>query len=168
MARYTPAHAFDYTQHALQRTSQNEFPAAEYAADPVLPFSLEFVSAKTVRLKMNTGVVVQTPEASLMLVKDPLSKISDWTYTKLKNGHQYKSAFGTVTLMENPWAVEFRDAKGNLLTKTRHSSDNKGYTANMPFCFVRRAADYSRSVGAVFEISPDEKNLWLWRIIWQF
>ena len=156
-ARYTPAHAFDYTQHALQRTSQNEFPAAEYAADPVLPFSLEFVSAKTVRLKMNTGVVAQTPEASLMLVKDPLSKISDWTYTKLKNGHQYKSAFGTVTVMENPWAVEFRDAKGNLLTKTRHSSDNKGYTANIPFCFVRRAADYSRSVGAVFEISPDEK-----------
>ena len=36
-ARYTPAHAFDYTQHSLQRIIQNEFPAAEYAADPVLP-----------------------------------------------------------------------------------------------------------------------------------
>ena len=156
-ARYTPAHAFDYTQNSLQRTTQNEFPAAEYAADPVLPFSLEFVSAKTVRLKMQTGTVVQTPEPSLMLVNDPLSNQTGWQYSKIKNGHQYKSAFGSVTVMENPWAIEFRDAKGNLLTKTRHSSDNKGFCANMPFCFVRRAADYSRSVGAVFEISPDEK-----------
>ena len=156
-ARYTPAHAFDYTQHALQRTTQNEFPAAEYAADPVLPFSLEFISAKTVRLKMQTGTVVQTAEPSLMLVKDPLSNQAAWQYSKVKNGHLYKSAYGSVTVMENPWAVEFRDAKGNLLTKTRHSSDNKGFCANMPFCFVRRAADYSRSVGAVFEISPDEK-----------
>ena len=156
-ARYTPAHAFDYTQHALQRTTQNEFPAAEYAADPILPFSLEFVSAKTVRLKMQTGTVVQTPEPSLMLVKDPLSNQAGWQYSKIKNGHLYKSAYGSVTVMENTWAVEFRDAKGNLLTKTRHSSDNKGFCANMPFCFVRRAADYSRSVGAVFEISPDEK-----------
>ena len=156
-AMYHPAHAFDYTQQALQRVPQNEFPAAEYAADPVLPFTLEFVSAKTVRLKMQTGTVVQQPEPSLMLVKDPLSKMSDWTYSKIKNGHQYKSAFGSVTVMENPWAIEFRDVKGKLLTKTHHSSDNKGFCANMPFCFVRRAADYSRSVGAVFEISPDEK-----------
>jgi alpha-D-xyloside xylohydrolase len=156
-ARYTPAHAFDYTQHSLQRTQQNEFPAAEYAADPVLPFSIEFVSAKTVRLKMNTGTVVQAPEPSLMLVNDPLSKIGDWQYIKIKNGHEYKSAFGTVTIKEIPWAVEIRDAKGNILTKTRHNSDNKGFCANMPFCFVRRAADYSRSVGAVFEILPDEK-----------
>ena len=136
-ARYTPAHAFDYTQNSLQRTTQNEFPAAEYAADPVLPFSIEFVSAKTVRLKMQTGTVVQTPEPSLMLVKDPLSNQAAWQYSKTKNGHLYKSAYGSVTVMENPWAVEFRDAKGNLLTKTRHSSDNKGFCANMPFCFVR-------------------------------
>ena len=80
-----------------------------------------------------------------------------WQYFKIKNGHLYKSAYGSVAVMENPWAVEFRDAKGNLLTKTRHSSDNKGFCANMPFCVVRRAADYSRSVWAVFEISPDEK-----------
>ena len=53
-AMYHPAHAFDYTQQALQRVPQNEFPAAEYAADPVLPFTLEFVSPKVVRIKMQT------------------------------------------------------------------------------------------------------------------
>ena len=156
-ARYTPAHAFNYTQHALQRTGQNEFPAAEYAADPVLPFAIEFVSARTVRIKMHTGPVLAAPEPSLMLVREPENRIRDWQYTRLPKGHQYKSAFGTVTVWETPWAVEIRDARGHLLTKTRHPSDNKGFCANLPFCFVRRAADYSRSVGAVFELSPDEK-----------
>lgn len=156
-ARYTPAHAFNYTQHALRRTGQNEFPASEYEADPVLPFSLEFVSARTVRLKMQTGTVVAEPEPSLMLVKEPGNEIADWSYEKIENGHQYRSDFGKVVVRERPWAVEFYDAEGNLLTKTRHSTDNMGFCANMPFAFVRRASDYSRSVGAVFEISPDEK-----------
>lgn len=156
-ARYTPAHAFDYTQHALQRTRQNEFPASEYAADPVLPFALEFVTARTVRLKMQTGTLAITPEPSLMLVAEPGNAIRDWQYSRIENGYQYKSAFGSVIVRENPWAVEFYDAAGRMLTKTRHSNDNKGFCANMPFAFVRRAADYSRSVGAVFELSPDEK-----------
>lgn len=156
-ARYTPAHAFNYTQHALQPTRQNEFPAAEYAADPVLPFALEFVSPRTVRLKMSTGTVLPGSEPSLMLVKTPDNRPQDWQYTRLPGAHQYKSAYGSVTVREQPWTVEFRDAQGRLLTKTRHPSDNKGFCANMPFCFVRRAADYSRSVGAVFELSPDEK-----------
>jgi alpha-D-xyloside xylohydrolase len=156
-ARYTPAHAFNYTQHALQRAPQNEFPATEYAADPVLPFVIEFVSAQTVRIKMHTGTMLPSTEFSLMLVREPENRIRDWQYTRIQNGHRYTSAFGTVTVLENPWAVEFRDARGKLLTKTRHASDNKGFCANMPFSFVRRAADYSRSVGAVFELSPDEK-----------
>jgi alpha-D-xyloside xylohydrolase len=156
-AQYFPAHAFDYTQQALHQVPQNEFPAAEYAADPVLPFSLEFISARTVRLKMQTGTVVTSPEPSLMLVKNPQNAAKDWAYSKIKGGHQYKSAYGSVIVSENPWAVEFRDINGKILTKTRHNSDNKGFCANMPFCFVRRAADYSRSVGAVFTLSPDEK-----------
>ncbi len=156
-ARYTPAHAFNYTQHALQPTGQNEFPASEYAADPVLPFTLEFVSARTVRLRMQTGPEVRQAEPSPMLVQEPANNRAQWQYEKIAGGHRYTSAYGTVTVREKPWAVEFHDAGGRLLTKTRHSSDNKGFCANMPFCFVRRAADYARSVGAVFEISTDEK-----------
>ena len=156
-SRYTPAHAFNYTQHALRPTGQNEFPASEYEADPVLPFALEFISARTVRIKMQTGTIAKSPEESLMLVEKPDNQISSWKYSQIEGGHQYKSEFGTVTVKENPWAVEFHDANGKLLTKTRHNSDNMGFCANMPFSFVRRASDYSRSVGAVFEISPDEK-----------
>lgn len=155
-AQYFPAHAFNYTQHGIQRVPQNEFPAAEYAADPVLPFSIEFVSPRVVRFKMNTGTITKADEPSLILVKEP-SIDKSWQYSAIKGAHQYKSAFGSVTITENPWGVEFRDASGKLLTKTRHQSDNKGFTQVLPFCFVRRAADYSRSVGAIFTLSPDEK-----------
>ncbi|KAI9549244.1 hypothetical protein GHT06_006821 [Daphnia sinensis] len=122
----------------------------------ILPFSIEFVSPRVVRFKMNTGTIAKADEPSLMLVKEPNIDKS-WQYSAIKGGHQYKSAFGSVTITENPWGVEFRDASGKLLTKTRHQSDNKGFTQVLPFCFVRRAADYSRSVGAVFTLSPDEK-----------
>ncbi len=156
-AQYFPAHAFDYTQAGLHHVEQNEFPAREYAADPILPFAVEFVTDRVVRLKMQTGTVVNNSDSSLMLVKKPANNIGAWQYSKIKNGHQYKSAFGSVVIKENPWAVEIYDKDGKLLTKTEHESDNKGYTRHIPFCFVRRAADYSRSVGAVFTISPDEK-----------
>jgi alpha-D-xyloside xylohydrolase len=54
--------------------------------------------------------------------------------------------------------VEFRDEKGKMLTKTNHTTDlNNTYTPVMPFSYVRRSSDYSRSFNAVFSLSPDEK-----------
>jgi alpha-D-xyloside xylohydrolase len=45
-----------------------------------------------------------------------------------------------------------------LLTRTNHNRDNgTSITPILPFCFVRRASDYSRSFNAVFSLSPDEK-----------
>lgn len=154
--QYYPQHAFNNTLAGLHRVPGNEFPGVEYAVDPVLPFSVEFVSPRAVRIRVNTGYNAPNPEPSLMLVKEPTHDNS-WVYSKTATGHQYKSAFGTVTINQNPWAIEFRDAKGKLLTKTWHQSDNKSYMSVMPFSFVRRAADYSRSVAAVFTLSPDEK-----------
>lgn len=155
--QYYPQHAFNNTMAGIHKVSGNEFPGIEYAADPVLPFSIEFVSPKTIRIKAQTGYVAPSTEPSLMLVKEP-NKDASWVYSKIKNGHQYKSAFGTVVITENPWAIEIHDANGKLLTKTRHQVDGKtSFTPSLPFSFVRRAADYSRSVAAVFTLSPDEK-----------
>lgn len=156
-SEYFPAHAFNFTQHGIRRTSQNEFPSREYSADPSWPFQLEFVSPKTVRIRMNTGETGPVLEDTLMIPGGKIKQDKSWLYTKIEKGHQYKSQFGMVRVYEKPWGIEFFDAKGKSLTKTRHSSDNKGFCQNMPFCYVRRAADYSRSVGAVFTLSPDEK-----------
>jgi alpha-D-xyloside xylohydrolase len=91
-----------------------------------------------------------------MLVKEPGNDRS-WQYSKIEGGHRYTSAHGSVSVLEKPWRIEFRDANGRLLTSTRHQSDTKSFTPSLPFSFVRRAADYSRSVAAVWSLQPDEK-----------
>lgn len=151
-----PAHAFDNTQMGFRRVPNNEFPSIEYAENPVLPFSIDFVSPRTVRIRAYTAPPLTPTEPSLMLVKEP-TKDNSWKYS-LENGkHVYRSAFGSVTIAVQPWKVEFRDAKGKLLTHTRHQADNRSYVPNLPFSFMRRASDYSRSMDAVFSIFPDEK-----------
>jgi alpha-D-xyloside xylohydrolase len=151
------AHNFDNSMLSYKRSYSNEFPAIEYAQDPVLPFSVEFTSPRTIRIRANTSSQKLSDEQSLMLVKQPV-KDNSWKYSKINGGHQYTGSYGSVTIYENPWKVLVRDANGKVLTQTRGQQDGKAsYTPTLPFSFVRRASDYSRSVAAVFSISPDEK-----------
>lgn len=157
---YATRQAFDNMLGVLKPVSANEFPATEYEAAPSLPFSLQFVSARTVRLKAVSGFQAKPDMESLMLVngKSPVDK-SDWKYSKITGGHRYTSAFGSVSVMAHPWHVEFRDANGRLLTKTIHHQDNADstFTPVLPFSYVRRAQDYSKSMCATFSLSPDER-----------
>ena len=152
----TPAHAFNNTQLGYSRKENNVFPAIEYAENPVLPFSLEFVSPRTVRIRAWTAPPQVTKESSLMLVKEP-ARDNSWKYAFENGRHVYRSAFGSVTVQVQPWKVEFRDAGGKLLTSTRHESDRVSFKPSLPFSFIRRAHDYSHSFDAAFNISPDEK-----------
>jgi alpha-D-xyloside xylohydrolase len=150
-------HAFDNTLSGAKAVEQNEFPAIEYAANPEQPFSVEFVTPRTVRLRISSGPQFHKSADSLMLA-GPVAKDSSWKYSTVKGGHRYTSAAGSVTVLENPWHVEVRDASGTLLTKTDHSEDNKtSFTPILPFSYVRRGADYSRSFNAVFTLSPGEQ-----------
>jgi alpha-D-xyloside xylohydrolase len=156
--QFRTRHAFNNTLAGLTQVDGNEFPGVEYETHPKLPFALEFVSPKTVRIRMKSGVEVGPEEESLMLVNGFVPKDNSWGYTKIEGGHKYTSPFGAVIVREFPWHVEFYDADGKLLTKTNHPTDNQGtYTPVNPFSFVRRASDYSRSMNAVFSLSPGEK-----------
>lgn len=155
---YATRQAFNNMLGVLQPVNANEFPTVEYAASPVLPFSVEFVSPRTVRIRAKTGFQAKPEEESLMLIGGKAPVDNSWKYSKVDGGHQYTSAFGSVTIKISPWHVEIRDAAGKLLTSTNHFSDNNtSYTPVLPFSFVRRASDYSRSVSATFNLSPDEK-----------
>ncbi len=149
--------AFNNELAALQPYQNNIFPAQEYQQDPVLPFSIQFVSPRTIRLRMNTGLVVKDEKDTLMFAKEPATDKS-WKYTKINNGYVYTSAFGSVTIRQYPWHIEIRDANGKLLTETFHPKDNSGsYTPILPFSFVQRSADFSRSIAASFTAAPEEK-----------
>ncbi len=156
-AEYITRQAFDNMLAVLKPVTANEFPENEYAASPALPFSIEFVSPKTLRLRVTSGPQLAKTADSLMLA-GPVPKDDSWKYSKIEGGHRYTSQFGSVTILENPWHIELRDAKGTLLTRTDHTADNgTTFTPILPFSFVRRAGDYSRSMAAVFTLAPGEK-----------
>ncbi|MBP8304146.1 MAG: alpha-xylosidase [Phycisphaerae bacterium] len=157
-AQYQTRQAFNNMLAVIRPVSGNEFPEREYEVDPCLPFSIEFVSPRTVRIRATSGPQLRKDEPSLMLAQGKAPKDDSWRYGKVEGGHRYTGACGSVTIVENPWAVEIRDAQGRLLTKSfHHSEGNMTYTPILPFSFVRRAADYSRGMSAVFSLSPGER-----------
>jgi alpha-D-xyloside xylohydrolase len=156
---YATRQAFNNMLATLVPVEANEFPGIEYEASPNLPFSIEFVSSKTVRLRMQSGPDYTLNEPSLMLIDGQAPSDDSWVYSSLEGGHKYSSAHASVVVHEKPWKVEFFDNEGNLLTSTNHQTDNAGktYTPVMPFGYVRRASDYSRSFSASLHLSPGEK-----------
>lgn len=152
-----PLFAFDNMRPGLKPFPGSVFPAKEYPANPTLPFSLQFVSPRTVRIRLGTGSPFRRDSDSLMFVKEP-GRDSSWQYEKTEGGHRYSNTYGSVTVRERPWHVEFRDARGRLLTQTQHTTDfSTTLTAALPFAYVRRSSDFSRSVAAVFSLSAGEK-----------
>jgi alpha-D-xyloside xylohydrolase len=155
---YSTRMAFNNMLGVLVPVRANEFPTNEYAASPQLPFTLEFISSKTVRIRMKTGTDAGPQTASLMLVNGTAPAGTPWKYSRTAGGYKYTSETGSVEITLSPWHIEFRDREGKLLTRTNHFLDNRGtFTPILPFSFVRRASDYSRSIAAVFALSPDEK-----------
>ncbi len=156
---YFTRQAFNNMLGGLKPVPANEFPTVEYAESPVLPFAVEFVSDRTVRIRAISRFQVSPDEPSLMLVNGKVDQDrSAWTYRKIDEGHLYQSAHGSVFIQVSPFHIELRDAQGKLLTHTIHTSDTgETYTPLLPFSFVRRAADYSTSMAAVFRLSPKER-----------
>src|SRR5712691_703479 len=68
-----PQLAFDNMKPGLRPFPGAVFPSGEYATDPELPFSIQFVSPRTVRLRLRTTTTgVPRPDGeSLMLAGEP-------------------------------------------------------------------------------------------------
>lgn len=116
---YTWGMSFNNTSSTYEPLPKgNEWPRTAYAVDPTLPFSLEFVSPRTIRLRMATSATPRpAKESSLMLVREPVADGS-WTRTKIEGGWEFKGAAGSVVLNEKPWRIEICDAAGRLLTQS--------------------------------------------------
>ncbi|HDR67898.1 MAG TPA: alpha-xylosidase, partial [Bacteroidaceae bacterium] len=148
---YSTRQAFNNLLAFLRPVPQNEFPAREYAASPELPFSIDFITPRTLRIRTSTGLQAAPIEESLMLADGKVQGKEMWQYTKIRGGHKYSGNHGSVVIRENPWRIEIFNSEGQLITRTTHKVDNdSAYTPILPFSFVRRASDYSRSVAAVF------------------
>jgi len=157
---YSTRMAFNNMLGVLNPVGPNEFPMVEYEASPKLPFSVEFVSGRTIRIKANSGPEFCDDTDSLMIVggKVPDDR-AEWNYSKTAEGLKYTSPYGSVVIQPYPFHVMVYDVKGKLLTSTVNHSDFRAaaYTPVLPFSYVRRASDYSRSFNAAFRLSADEK-----------
>ncbi|MBX7172228.1 MAG: DUF4968 domain-containing protein [Pyrinomonadaceae bacterium] len=147
---------FNKIDLSLSKGKATEFPGTEYDENPVLPFSISFISPKTIRLRFNSRETPFENKPSLMLVGEP-PKDNSWKVEQNEKEIVYSSSFGRVKIIKNPWHIEFYDAQGKLLTRTQTLGDPNTFLSETPFSFIRRAEDLNRRFAATFELAHDEK-----------
>ena len=148
--------SFNKVDVGLTRGKATEFPTTEYDENPSLPFSISFVTPRTIRLRFNSRANNFDSGNSMMLDGVP-KKDDSWKVAQTDKEIVYTSQFGKVVIIKNPWHVEFYDAGGKLLTRTENINDPHTYIGTTPFSFVRRSSDVSRRFAATFELQQDEK-----------
>ena len=153
-----PSLNFNKIDVGFARAPATEFPATEYDRDPALPFSISFVSPRTVRLRWSTRGVpfAQLDAPDSLMLAGPVPEDRSWRVQPTDSVVSYTSAFGTVRIARQPWSIEIRDAAGRLLTRTQRLGEPASFTPYVPFAFVRRTRDLAREVAATFELAPDE------------
>jgi alpha-D-xyloside xylohydrolase len=148
--------SFNKIDGTLSKGKATEFPGTEYDENPALPFSISFISPRTVRLRFNSREGSFAPDPSLMLVGEP-PRDNSWKVEQNEREIVYSSSSGKVRIIKNPWHLEVYDASGKLLTRTQNIGDPHTYLTPIPFSFVRRSSDLSRRFAATFELAHDEK-----------
>lgn len=149
--------AFNVNTILPQDLKMLDFPGEAYEQDPDLDFTIDFITPRTLRIRMLTTPVQPKPFDSPMLAKEP-GKDTSWKYSKSGKAHIYKSHYGSIEIEENPFRIILRDEKGKQLTDTWRWCDNDSSQVKViPFNFIKRGVDNSRAVNPVFSLAPNEK-----------
>lgn len=149
--------AFNVNTILPQDLEMLDFPGEAYEQDPDLDFTVDFITPRTLRIRMLTTPVQPKPFDSPMLAKEP-GKDRSWKYSKSGKAHIYKSNYGSIEIEENPFRIILRDEKGKQLTDTWRWCDNDSSQIKViPFNFIKRGVDNSRAVNPVFSLAPGEK-----------
>ncbi|HEU4997184.1 MAG TPA: TIM-barrel domain-containing protein [Gemmatimonadaceae bacterium] len=154
-----PSYSFNKMDVAYVRAESNEFPGTEYDRDPALPFEISFVTPRTLRLRFFTRDLpadARRDTDSLMLA-GPVPTDRSWRVEAGDSVVRYRSAFGELRLIKQPWHIELYDAAGKLLTRTQSLNDPASFQPYTPFSYMRRTRDMGRSTAATFELQHDEK-----------
>ena len=127
-----------------------------YENAPNLKFKIDFVTPRTVRIRMLTTPVEPKPAASIMLAKEP-GRDGSWKVTETNDKIIYSSDYGTIQINKNPWRIVLKDKTGRILSQTAALSDaDSTQVKYTPFCFVKRGSDNARRINPVFTLTADE------------
>ncbi len=157
--RLAPRQAFNLNGYWPQRLQMLDFPNAAYDNDPNLKIQVRQVSPRTVRITMLTTPIEPKNEDDIDPMFNGVPK-TDYSWRTSDNGRAvvYQSDYGSVELQKYPWRIILRDANGKIMTQTRALIDNDSTQVKLiPFNFIKRGSDNSRSINPVFLLSPGER-----------
>ena len=169
--RLSPRQAFNLNGYWPVRMQMLDFPDAAYDNDPALRLSIEFISPRTARIRMLTTPIVPDntdaddpmfgPAFTVRYYSDVNGKkltTPSWPSSDDGRAIVYKSNYGSIEIQRHPFRLVLKDVHGRVLTQTRHIIDNDSTQVKLlPFSFIKRGSDNSRSVNPVFLLSPGER-----------
>lgn len=151
-----PRQAFNTNGAQPRKMRMLDFPFTAYENDPNLKFKIDFVTPRTVRIRMLTTPVEPKPAASIMLAKE-LGRDGSWKVTETNDKIVYSSDYGTIQINKNPWRIVLKDKAGRILSQTAALSDaDSTQVKYTPFCLVKRGSDNARRINPVFTLTADE------------
>ena len=160
--RLSPRQAFNLNGYWPVRMQMLDFPDAAYDNDPNLRISIEFISPKAARIRLlTTPIVPKNTDADDPMFCDGFKQRSSkpsWRKGENAQTISYGTDYGSIEIQRFPFRLVLKDAKGKILTQTRHIIDNDSTQVKLlPFSFLKRGSDNSRSVNPVFLLSPGER-----------
>ena len=160
--RLTPRQAFNLNGYWPVRMQMLDFPDAAYVNDPELKIKVEFISPRTARIRMlTTPIEPKCSDQDDVMFCDGFKQKGAgamWKSSQTANGIVYSSDYGRIEIHKFPWRIVVKDAKGKILTQTRHNADNDSSQVKLlPFSFIKRGSDNSRSINPVWSLAPGER-----------
>jgi alpha-D-xyloside xylohydrolase len=155
--RWTLDWFFNKIDKHLEYQETKNAPFQDYDTHPQCYFSITFVNQRTIRLRMKTTTSPQVAHPTIILHEEPAMDHS-WQTEDSAEWVRYKGGYGSVVLNKKVWQLEVHDACGKLLMGTQSTAELKAmHSKAMPFLFMRRSSDYSRSLAASFTLLPGER-----------
>lgn len=167
--RLVPRQAFNLNGYWPVRMKMLDFPDTQYDNDPNLRIKVQKIDNRTLRVTIFTSPI----EPKMDDANDPMFSpefIAQQTVEQAKIGRGrwnvkatdqaivYKNNNGSLEIQKYPFRIVLRDGQGKLLTQTRHIIDNDSTQVKLlPFNFIKRGSDNSRSINPVLMLSPNER-----------
>ena len=157
--RLSPRQAFNLNGYWPVRMQMLDFPDTQYDNDPNLSLKIDFVSPRCVRIRMATSPIeAPRKDSESLMLAGAVPVSNEWKAMSDGRTIAYSTAYGNIEIQKYPWRIVLKDKNGKVMTQTRHIIDNDSSQVKLlPFSFIKRGSDNSRSVNPVWTIAPGER-----------
>lgn len=155
-----PRQAFNTNTVVMDKLQMKDFPSSGYENDPQFRFKVDFISDRTVRVRMLTSLVEPKEVEEVMFSPEFIAADPHvaWTCTETEDEIVYTSTQGSLTIVKQPWRLVLKDASGKVLTQTWTAGDNDvSQVKTLPFGFRRGGIDNARRINPVFSLKARER-----------